>query len=427
MDRPSLNERAEPPAPPSAAPRAKEIGSDLKERASLRVLQEEKERKFRPEIYWYLSFRCNLACAHCSVNSSPWVDTSEDLTPEECMRVIDQMAELNVRIAKLTGGEFLLRPDALDIMRALGEKGIQVGIESNGLRFDEKFVEVARDLQSRNLFSIAISLDGGSKETHERLRGPRSFDRTMRGLRFLKENGISFHVQCVLNGSNYHTIPTLYEIATELSPEWAGMHWALLNPVGRGVELGKELGLQSKDINALLGLIKKSKPAYPGHTYVKMPPAAIPPPYLPMVMKSGDASCMTTCEFPLLGVLPNGDVSICAVSRDDESLNFGNVRDSELRLKDIWTKTRMDMLRSRYVEAQSLNGICGDCVWKYSCKGGCRAWAYEEGGDWDAPFPICQSLEEAGAFPKMYRLSHQNEVARRKYAEMNVGCGCSAA
>ena len=399
-----------------------EIGAPNKARAnSLRILEEE-ERKFQPDIYWYLSFRCNLACAHCSVQSSPWVDTTDDLDTEGCLRVVDQMAELNVRTAMMTGGEVLLRPDAVQIMEALAQRGIRIGLETNGLRFDKAFVKLAQQLQSRGLLNITISLDGGTKETHERLRGPRSFDRTVRGFHFLKDNGVRFHIQCVLNGENYTTIPDLYDLARRLSPECVMVQWALLNPIGRGEGLTQEIGLKPEHIEPIFKSITEEKKSFAGQTLVKVPPVMVPPAYLGSIFKDSKTATTMTCQFPLLGVLPNGDVSICAVSRNDDSLAFGNIRD--IRLKDIWQKTRMDMLRGRYVAAQDLEGICGDCVWKFSCKGACRAWAYEEGQNFDAPFPICQALDEAGAFPKVYKLSQQNAVAAKRFQEMNLGCSC---
>lgn len=395
------------------------IGKSTRANA-LKVVEE--GRRFRPHIYWYLSFRCNLACQHCSVNSSPYVDTSQDLNTEECMRVIDQMADLNVGLAILTGGEVLLRNDALQIISRLGEKGIPVGVETNGLRFDKKFIELALELQKRKMMNITISLDGGTLETHERLRGPNSFNRTVRGLEMIAEAGVRFSIQCVLNKESLETVPQLYELGARLYPSLGTVAFAFLNPVGRGTELTKELGLNSSDIHRIFELIAKHKPSYKGNTLVKGPPAMIPPQHLGLVFQNSDVQKSVSCQFPLLGVLPNGDVTICAVSRENEDLHFGNVRD--LSLKEVWQRTRMDMLRSRYVAADHLTGICGDCVWKHACKGGCRAWAYEDGDSFDAPLPICRQMEEEGRFPSVYKISKQNETMLRKFQEMGGGCAC---
>jgi radical SAM protein with 4Fe4S-binding SPASM domain len=390
----------------------------------LQVLEEEK-RRFQPTIYWYLSFRCNLACAHCSVGSSPWVDTSADLDTDECLKIVEQMADLRVRAALLTGGEFLIRPDALRILRALAERGIAAGLETNGILYPPGFFELATEMQARGLLGMTVSLDGGTPETHDRLRGPRSFDRSVAGLRRLREQGIRFNLQCVLNRESYRTIPQLYALAEELAPACDAVQWALLNPIGRGAGLTQELGLRSEDLSALFDLIQRAEPGFSGRTVVKVPPAIVPPRYLPLIFKRDRVQSVSTCQFPLLGILPDGDVTICAVSRDDESLRFGNVRDEGFQLKQVWERTRMDQLRSRYVAAEDLTGICGDCVWKHKCKGACRAWAYEEGGSFDAPFPLCHALAEAGAFPKAYRLSFQNAAAAAALARIDTGCHCS--
>ncbi|HEX7243376.1 MAG TPA: radical SAM protein [Longimicrobiaceae bacterium] len=407
-------------APPVAVPAGLTPIGTASRSHTLRVIED--QRRFRPHIYWYMSFRCNLACKHCSVFSSPWVDTSEDLSTEECMRVVDEMADLNVGFAILTGGEVLLRPDALQIMAALAERGIPVGLETNGLRFDDAFVELARDLQRRKMLQIAVSLDGGTAETHERLRGPHSFRRTVHGLRMIAAHGVQFSVQCVLNRANVETIPQLYELGSELHPQMSLLQFSFLNPVGRGIELTRDLGLSGADIRRCFDLIGEHKGGYPGQTLIKGPPAMVPPQHLALVFQNDGIRNGVSCQFPLLGVLPNGDVTICAVSRDNQDLFFGNVR--EVSLKDVWQRTRMDMLRSRYAAAEHLDGICADCVWKYKCKGGCRAWAYQEGESFDAPLPICKKMDEDGEFPQAYRISHQNEVMTRKFQEMGGACAC---
>jgi radical SAM protein with 4Fe4S-binding SPASM domain len=109
----------------------------------------------------------------------------------------------------------------------------------------------------------------------------------------------------------------------------------------------------------------------------------------------------------LLGILPGGDITVCALGREETDLHFGNVR--EVRLKDAWEKARMDLLRERYVSGDNLQGICGDCVWKRTCKGSCRAWAYVEGEDFESPYPVCQEAADKGYFPDEYRISKQGQ------------------
>jgi radical SAM protein with 4Fe4S-binding SPASM domain len=361
-------------------------------------------RRFRPHIYWYLTFRCNLSCAHCWVGSSPRVDTSGDLTTAEAMGVVDQMVDLNVGTCALTGGEVLTRRDALDILEALTDRGVTVALETNGTRVSARLLEVARRLQAAHRLVISISLDGATEETHDRLRGAGAFRRTVRNLRRLSDAGVRYSLQCVLNRSNVDTIPALFALTGELAPGPVCLSFSLLNPLGRGEGLSRELGVGFGELERILELIDANRGSFAGNTAIKAPPAAIPPRYLGLAFKERTVGTLVSCQFPLLGVLPNGDVTICALSRDNEELCFGNVR--SVRLKDIWQQTRMEWLRRRYLAADHLEGVCGDCIWKKGCRGACRAWALEAGGSFDAPYPLCAALAEAGEFPPSYRISN---------------------
>jgi radical SAM protein with 4Fe4S-binding SPASM domain len=309
---------------------------------------------------------------------------------------------MQVDMAMLSGGEALIRPDAHIILRALADRSIYVGLETNGLKAGEQsFIELALEMQKKKLLGITVSLDGGTSETHSVLRGPGSFERTVRAMRKMHEQGVSFSIQCVLNRNNYKTIPDLYDLAMEIQPE--ALLWSPLNAAGRGSELIKKIGLGYSEVVEIMDLIDRNKHRFSGISVVKMPPAMVPPNSMLHVFKGQDVGCSTSCKFPLLGVLPNGDITVCGVSRNDPSLYFGNTR--QIRLKSAWEKARMDLLRKRYVSTDELQGICGDCVWKYNCKGSCRAKAYEQGGDFFSPYPVCQEAADRGEFPEAYRIS----------------------
>jgi radical SAM protein with 4Fe4S-binding SPASM domain len=364
----------------------------------------------RPTVYWYPSFRCNLACKHCSVNSSPNVDTSGDLTLEEALSVVGQLKELDAGWVILSGGEFLFRPDSLRLLEALIDAGINLGIESNGLLFTEDFVRLVQRGSSAGLqVNTTVSLDGGTSETHETLRGKNTFERTLRGMRFLADSGVRFSIQCVVNRTNVQSIPNLFAEASRLMPHLHYLIFAFLHPVGRGFELQNDMGLGMGDYREAYGLIAEGVRTFGGKTVVKVPPAMIPPEYTTKLFGAGKQSgCTTSCAFPTLGILPNGNVSICALTQNDSTVSFGNVKTDTLL--DIWRRTRMDIVRRDYLSAEKLKGICSDCTFKHVCKGGCRAFAYDESGDLQAPHPLCDALDKRGEFPPIYRLSVKRKL-----------------
>lgn len=61
-------------------------------------------------ISWNTTFKCNLRCAHCYMDSDSSVEL-EELSTEEGKMLIDQLAELSKPVLILSGGEPLMRPD----------------------------------------------------------------------------------------------------------------------------------------------------------------------------------------------------------------------------------------------------------------------------------------------------------------------------
>ena len=81
--------------------------------------------------HWSVTGKCNYKCRHCYM-SAPDAKLGE-LSRDEVMGIIDQLAECGVMNVSLTGGEALVRRDFFDIVDALLEKGIHITrIYSNG-------------------------------------------------------------------------------------------------------------------------------------------------------------------------------------------------------------------------------------------------------------------------------------------------------
>lgn len=85
-------------------------------------------------ISWNLPQRCNLRCAHCYLSAFAGADASQELTTEECRRVMDDIAQVNPNVFLiLTGGEPLLRKDLFEVAAYAAEKGFTVVLGTNGV------------------------------------------------------------------------------------------------------------------------------------------------------------------------------------------------------------------------------------------------------------------------------------------------------
>jgi MoaA/NifB/PqqE/SkfB family radical SAM enzyme len=95
-------------------------------------------------IAWELTRTCNLSCIHCRAASidKPYPN---ELTTEECMNLLDEVASFASPIMILTGGEPLLRPDLFEIATYGTEKGLRMVLATNGLLIDTETTKKMRE------------------------------------------------------------------------------------------------------------------------------------------------------------------------------------------------------------------------------------------------------------------------------------------
>jgi len=108
-----------------------------------------------------LTDRCSLRCTYCMpADGVPWLATDTLLSTEELVRLVRVAAGLGVKSVRLTGGEPLLRPDVVDVVRALAEIDgpdgpLELSLTTNALRLPA----LAAPLRDAGLARVNISLD----------------------------------------------------------------------------------------------------------------------------------------------------------------------------------------------------------------------------------------------------------------------------
>ena len=108
-----------------------------------------------------LTDRCSLRCTYCMpADGVPWLSKDNILTTDELERVARVAASLGIVEVRLTGGEPLLRPDVVDVVRRMsrieGANGpLEVSITTNGLSLPK----LAGPLVEAGLTRANISLD----------------------------------------------------------------------------------------------------------------------------------------------------------------------------------------------------------------------------------------------------------------------------
>ena len=118
-----------------------------------------------------LTNRCNASCLHCHSWKLP--KTNNEMDTEQWLHVLDELRKwLGPVFISITGGETLLRKDAVEITRHAARLGFWVEFLTNGYLMDDK---TAQSLIQSGVKRITISLDGSKEEIHDRIRGKKGF------------------------------------------------------------------------------------------------------------------------------------------------------------------------------------------------------------------------------------------------------------
>jgi len=347
-------------------------------------------------VYWYLTFRCNLACRHCTLEAGPGSGAESELSRLQVDRILDNILDYGPASMLISGGEPLVSEHCLYVLERFQEAGIPWSMETNGVLFDEPFLRVAVNAQSRGVLrGLYLSLDGATARTHDWLRGRGSYAATIRGAEECLRRGIVPKFQCVLNPRNTPEIGRYLDLMRRLGTDH--VKFVFTNPVGRGERLYDELGLTPAMREQAIAALIEAAAGFDRELVFKVPPAFIPP-HLLLPLRQSRVVISMGCPFPLLGILPDGSVAFCAIAR--EGARLGNALDRPLR--EMHDDPLRREVRRSYLGAE-LEGICGECLFRGSCRGYCRVWAEMKQGSLTGPFPLCQEMDRAGDFPACYK------------------------
>lgn len=161
-----------------------------------------------PVVIWNLIRRCNLNCIHCYSLSAD-VDFPNELSTDEVFRVMDDLKASRVPVLILSGGEPLLRPDIFEVSARAKTMRFYVGLSSNGALIDEA---VADRIAAIGYDYVGVSLDGIGA-VHDRFRRQEgAFDKSLRGMRLLRERGIKVGLRFTVTERNVESLPAMLDL-----------------------------------------------------------------------------------------------------------------------------------------------------------------------------------------------------------------------
>lgn len=359
------------------------------------LLQFSKDKK--PVVVWNVGRRCNLRCVHCYSHSrdQEYVD---ELSTEEGMRLMDDLADFGSPVILFSGGEPLMRPDIFELIQHAAERKVRAVVSTNGTLISE---DVAARLKDAGLSYVGISLDG-LEATNDRFRSVRgAFQRALTGVRNCLDQGVKVGLRFTITRYNYQDVGGIFDlIRAEGIPRVCFYH---LVYTGRGSALIKD-GLsheQTRDVVDLIMARARALHAEDKPVEVLTVDNHTDGPYLYQKLLEEDAE-RAADVLDLLKM--NGGNStghgIGCVSWDGSvhpdqfwrHYSAGNVRDKPF--SEIWANPTDELLPKLRDRKTYLKGRCAKCKWLDICNGNFRVRAEAVHGDIWAEEPDCYLTDE---------------------------------
>lgn len=131
--------------------------------------------------------RCDFRCVYCMAEEMTFLPREEVLSLEECARLVKVFVSLGVSKIRITGGEPLVRKNALWLFEDIGKlSGIkELVLTTNGSQLEKQ----AQDLRNAGVKRINISVDSLDAARFKKITRTGELDKVLRGIQAAKLAG----------------------------------------------------------------------------------------------------------------------------------------------------------------------------------------------------------------------------------------------
>lgn len=305
---------------------------------------------------------CNLRCIYCYNGSGR--KKPNELTYEEIIDAVDQGIDLGVRrVIVIGGGEPLMHPRIMDILRHIHERGAAIDLFTNGTLIT---AETAQQLYAWNVQPV-VKCNSMRPEIQDLMVDVRgAFDRIQKGLQLLRDAGYpdashDLGIETIICSYNYDELPAMWRWARDrgIIP-----YFEMITFQGNAKER-RDLNVSVPDLKALFENLSRIDREEYDHHWTPQPPIA------GLNCSRHEYSCTIDARgyvLPCVGV----------------NVYVGNIRYDSLE-SILQTSPVIQGMRNI---RQNVKGVCQGCEHGSNCYG-CRGMAYHLTGDFLGPDPLC--------------------------------------
>ncbi len=168
----------------------------------------------------YVTYRCNLRCAHCYVGER--LNTNRNMDYDMFERIIARCKEWQTEVVSFLGGEPTLYPHIVPAIKQAQALGLNTRLVSNGTSGFAKFLQ---KFDGETLPYLYFSIDGSNEAGHDAVRGPGVFRQLITNVKRARELGYRATGVISLHKRNAHDAVATVKLVESLGLECANIHF----------------------------------------------------------------------------------------------------------------------------------------------------------------------------------------------------------
>jgi len=275
-----------------------------------------------------LTYDCNLNCEFCynteGEKGAKYTKSEEDdkRKLDKRKEVIDEILNIGVSHLVFTGGEPFLDSQLLDLIEYAKSRDIYISINTNGTLITENLAKILKRLK---ILGVLITLQGGSALEHDiqtRVKG--SWEKTLLGLKYLKNEGVNITINMTVTKNNFKLVKNVARIANKFNANFSISRFIPTSKKSKNLELSLPDLNELKHIIGDMDNIKSLTP-------------------IPSCTELGRAIVSGICTAGLYRccITPDLHVKPCIFSGEV----IGNLEDKSL--KELWLSDKMKKWRCK--------------------------------------------------------------------------------
>ncbi len=345
------------------------------------------DNRYFPKMNLMITGKCNYNCLHC-FNAADNAPLMSEWSFTNICDLLEQADACGIHAFTITGGEPMIHPRFLDILKEITRHGMFVEeLNTNGYFITQEILDQMKAIGSHPV--MKISFDGIG--CHDWMRARKgSEERTLSAIRLCVQNGFEVKIQTQVNQK---TIDSLLPTLTMLEKEnVSSVRLIRTTEVDRWINNAKDATISLLDYyEKMLSLVSKYKQGNHRMSltiwqFLSIYPSTKAYEMVPITCAKGKyRKKAPVCKGNrgMIGITSEGEVVPCLQMSGyykEHGISLGNVHDTSL--KELLTDSRyVETICYTVEDLKKANNKCASCAYYEYCCGGCRALGLLLSGD----------------------------------------------